>query len=101
MPREVILIPEALRDLHEAYLWYEEQRTGLGDDFLGCFEAALNEALKRPKLYPVRFDTFRRVLVRRFPYAIYFEHDEKTVFVHYEFHCSQHPARLSERLKEP
>jgi plasmid stabilization system protein ParE len=98
--REIILIPEAVTDINHAYWWYEEQRRGLGEDFLICIETALDQVRNHPKNYPMRFDAFRRVLVRRFPYAIYFEHDESRVTVHYVFHCSQHPDKLARRLKK-
>ena len=36
---ELRVNPEVERDLGEAYAWYEEPRTGLGEDFLGCVDA--------------------------------------------------------------
>jgi hypothetical protein len=33
--------PDAEEDLRSAYLWYESKRTGLGEEFLCCVEAAL------------------------------------------------------------
>lgn len=32
----------AEEELHQAYNWYEEQRDGLGEDFLLCIEATLD-----------------------------------------------------------
>ena len=99
MLRAVILVPEAVADVAYAFEWYDHQTPGLGDEFLICLESAYALIAERPLLYPIRFDAFRRILVRRFPYAIYFEHDETTVFVHYVFHCVQGPGKLSQRLK--
>jgi plasmid stabilization system protein ParE len=48
-----------------------------------------------------RFDHFRRILIRRFPYAVYFDHDDKEVRIYYVFHGAQNPDRLSERLGTP
>lgn len=86
-------------DLNSAYWWYEEKDPGLGDEFLRCLEAAFSRIGEYPLHYPVRFDDFRRILVRRFPYAVYFEHDEKTVFIHYDFHCAQDPKKLPTRFR--
>lgn len=36
MAIELRFAPEVEQDLGEAALWYEEQRPGLGDDFLNC-----------------------------------------------------------------
>jgi len=33
---ELIIWPEAEKDLEEAYKWYEKQREGLGHDLLLC-----------------------------------------------------------------
>jgi len=63
-----ILVPEAKADVADAYLWYEEQSLGLGMDFLRCVEAALLSIQRTPLIYPVVHETYRRALVRRFPY---------------------------------
>ena len=98
MRRQVILIPQALLDASDAYEWYEQQDLGLGEEFLRCLEAAYAKISDSPEQYPIRFDSFRRILIRRFPYAVYFEHDDQHIWIHYIFHCSQDPARLRERL---
>jgi plasmid stabilization system protein ParE len=97
--RAVILTPAAERDVSEAYWWYEEQDAGLGEEFLRCLEAAISRISTSPLIYPVRFDDFRRILIRRFPYAVYFEHDDTTVTVFGVFHGAQDPAKVAARLK--
>jgi plasmid stabilization system protein ParE len=92
------LLPEAVADVAGAFAWYEQQRLGLGNELLKCLDEAYAQLAEHPLHYPIRFDSFRRILIRRFPYAVYFEHDEKAVFVHYVFHCSQNPERLARRL---
>jgi plasmid stabilization system protein ParE len=99
--RKIILLPEALLDAENAYQWYQEQDAGLGEEFLRCLEAAYAKIGESPEHYPIRFDSFRRFLIRRFPYAVYFEHDETNVWVYYIFHCSQDPDRLRGRFKSP
>lgn len=101
MGRDIVLLPEAVADVAEAYQWYESQHAGLGDEFLGCLAAAYSRIAAQPLHYPVRFDSFRRILLRRFPHAVYFEHDAATIFVHYVFHCAQHPGKLTRRLRKP
>jgi hypothetical protein len=41
MRYSVVLRKKAERQILEAFSWYEEQRKGLGDDFLLCLESAL------------------------------------------------------------
>jgi len=31
--RQLLIRPAAAADIEEAYLWYEKQRTGLGEEF--------------------------------------------------------------------
>lgn len=40
MRRDVILLPEAVADMADAFDWYEQQAPGLGEEFLSCLEAA-------------------------------------------------------------
>ena len=95
----VILLPEAVTDVANGYNWYEAQELGLGEEFLRSLEQAYVLIAAHPLHYPVRFDSFRRILVHRFPYAVYFDHDEQTVFVLCVFHCAQDPEKLVRRLK--
>lgn len=100
MRREIILIPEALLDVKNAYDWYEQQDPGLGEEFIRCLEAAYAKISVAPEHYPIRFDSFRRILIRRFPFAVYFENDDKHAWIYYVFHCSLNPERLRERLSK-
>lgn len=40
MAANLIIAPEAEQDMNEAYAWYEQQRAGLGEEVLTCFDAA-------------------------------------------------------------
>ncbi len=46
-----IVRPEAEQDIAEAFDWYEEQRKGLGDDFLLRVEAAFDSLVHDPYVY--------------------------------------------------
>jgi plasmid stabilization system protein ParE len=95
-----ILLPEAKADVANAYLWYEEQALGLGLEFLRCVETALRAIERSPRSYPIVHEAYRRSLVRRFPYAIFFEFvpDRKRCVVYAVFHCSQNPEKWKSRL---
>jgi plasmid stabilization system protein ParE len=101
VPSTVILLPEAVTDVANGYEWYETQNPGLGEEFLRRLDPAYQLIAANPLNYPVRFDSFRRILVGHFPYAVYFDHDENTVLVYYVFQCAQNPDKLLNRLKPP
>ena len=46
------LHPEARAELRSAALWYDEQRPGLGDEFIAEVSAALDRIGDAPESYP-------------------------------------------------
>jgi toxin ParE1/3/4 len=49
-------------------------------------------------MYGIAYESYRRVLVRRFPYAIFYEYLEDSVIVYGIFQCSQNPKKWRNRL---
>lgn len=98
MVADLILAPEAEQDIAEAYAWYEARRIGLGEEFLGCVDACTEALRRRPEMNPVVHQSYRRTLVRRFPYAIFYEHREHWVIVYGVFHTSRDPDKWRQRL---
>lgn len=72
MSLSITFRPEARAELVEAWAWYEEQRPGLGDELAACVEAAIGKAARQPDAYAVVHEGVRRVLVRRFPYGVFY-----------------------------
>ena len=98
MDAELTIAPEAEQDLVEAYGWYEEQRVGLGEEFLGCVDACIEAFRRMPQMHAQIYETYRRALVRRFPYAVFYEYEEDTVTVYCVCHTSQDPEKWIRRL---
>ena len=100
MSESPLLLPEAKADVAGAYLWYEEQALGLGLEFLRCVETALMAIQRMPLSCPVVHESYRRALVRRFPFAIFFEFEEgrNRCVIYSVFHCSQNPDKWRSRL---
>ncbi len=80
-------------DLDIAFAWYEEQRYGLGFEFLVCVEASIETILQMPKLYARQHGIFRRALVRRFPFSIFYTIEKEEIVVHAIFDNRQDPAK--------
>jgi plasmid stabilization system protein ParE len=95
MAADFILLPEAEQDLAESYAWYETQAPGLGEEFLRCVDACILLIRRNPKLHIIAHETYRRALVRRFPYAIFYEHEErrKRIVIYSVFPCAQDPEK--------
>lgn len=98
MAANLIVVPEAQDDLAAIYDWYEAQRIGLGEDFLDCVDACFEKIRRTPELYGIAFETYRRALVRRFPYAVIYEADESAISIHGVFHTSRDSDTWRKRL---
>jgi plasmid stabilization system protein ParE len=96
--RGVLIRPDAQRDVAEAYRWYEEQRTGLGADFILCFEEGLAKIQRTPAMYPIVYKNVRRLLIRRFPYGIFYVDEEALIVVLAVFHERRDPAGWQSRI---
>jgi plasmid stabilization system protein ParE len=98
MAAELIFAPEVEQDLAEASTWYESRRAGLGEEFLSCVDACIVAILRMPEMPAVVYKQYRRALVRRFPYAIFYEHEGRTITVYAILHGSRDPKKWRERL---
>jgi plasmid stabilization system protein ParE len=98
MAAELIIAPEAQQDVDEAYSWYEDRRPGLGEEFLDCVDACIQVVLRMPELYAKAHLDYRRALVRRFPYAVFYEYTGGKVIVYGIFHASLDPQKWRSRL---
>jgi plasmid stabilization system protein ParE len=100
MSRKLIIRPRAKVDLADAALWYEQQRAGLGDEFLAAVKARLAGVADRPASFPVKHRSdIRRALVDRFPYGIWFVDATHAVVVLGIFHTSRDYLRLLRRRR--
>ena len=100
MSRLVQLLPEAVREVEEAFWWYEGQRRGLGLEFLLSFDAAI-EALRRlPEGHEVVALRTRKTLLRRFPYLVLYALEDERILITAVFHGRRDPRRWSDRVRE-
>jgi plasmid stabilization system protein ParE len=99
MVGKLIFSPEAEQDIAEACAWYERRRTGLGEEFLSCVEACVEAIRRTPEIHPMIHESYRRALVRRFPFGIFYEFEEDTVTVYGVMHTSRDPGKWRRRLR--
>ncbi len=100
MSRVVQLLPEAERELEEAFRWYEGQRRGLGLEFILAFDAAVERLRRLPEGHELVALRTRKVLLRRFPYLVLYAVEEKYILVTAVFHGRRDPLRWSDRVRE-
>ena len=98
MAADLLLAPEAERDITEAYAWYEERRVGLGEEFLSAIDACIERIRRRPDSYAPVHESYRRSLPRRFPYAVFYKHTGALVTVYAVFHTARDPEKQRQRV---
>lgn len=91
MSHGVIIRRRAETQIHEAFIWYEAQRKGLGDDFLLCLESSLNRTQDNPGIFQKKYKNIRMVMISRFPYGIFYFTDNEKIVVIAVFHLSRNP----------
>ena len=100
MSFSITFIPEVEDDAIHAYVWYEGRSKGLGEDFLRIFYAAATNISRNPFIYQTVYKDFRRALLRRFPYFLYFIVKKKEIVIYGLFHCARDPRFRETELKK-
>ena len=83
----------AVREIGEAFDWYEEQSKGLGSEFELAFELQLKRLEQVPLLYPEIVPRVRRTLLPRFPYGVFYTVKNDLVHVLAVIHNVRNPKR--------
>jgi plasmid stabilization system protein ParE len=97
MSLELIIRPEAEADALEAYRWYSDQLPGLGDEFLAEIDRALETIHAHPQATRKLHREFRRVLTRRFPYAVFYAVQADRIVVFAILHTARDPRLWRKR----
>jgi len=96
----VHLLPEAERELEDAFWWYERQRSGLGLEFLLAFDAAVESLRRLPEGHELVALRTRKALLRRFPYLVLYAVEAERILITAIFHGRRDPQGWSDRVRE-
>jgi plasmid stabilization system protein ParE len=84
---------QAQVEIDEATAWYESERSGLGSEFLTEIERAVGRIRENPvRGVPYKATTFRFLLVRRFPYVIYYTELRDRIWIAAVAHAKRRPG---------
>jgi plasmid stabilization system protein ParE len=70
----------------------------LGEQFLDCVDACIQQLRRTPARHVKIFEDYRRAMVRRFPYIVFYEYDGTTLTIYGVLHTSRDPEKWRERL---
>lgn len=88
---EIVVRLEAANEVQAAFDWYEEQNDGLGFEFLRAADAALQAIKRNPLAYQIVYEEVRRVLLRKFPYALFYITEQNKIIVLACFNQKRNP----------
>ena len=92
MTLRVVFRRAAKGELEDAAVWSDEERPGLGEEFIREIDDAVARAAAAPQRCPVVFGDIRRAVARRFPFAVYFRVRSDALVVLAVFHGRRDPA---------
>ena len=95
--KSVLVRPAAAADIEDAYSWYESQRPGLGDEFREALRSALSLVGENPRLHQVIHRDTRRMLLKRFPYGVYYKEFAEVIVIVACMHGRRDPKRWQAR----
>jgi plasmid stabilization system protein ParE len=88
----VILDEDALSEMDAAYVWYESEREGLGDEFAEAVWSTIDRVQERPRMHRRVYRDVRRATLMRFPYSVMYRVDPERIVVISVFHGRRDPA---------
>lgn len=68
----VRVTPEAREDVRDAASWYAERGSTLAGDFVAAFSDAIVQLSQFPESASCIHGEIRRILLRRFPYCVFY-----------------------------
>lgn len=92
MSLNVVFRPAARAEFDGAALWYEDRQPGLGVQFVGEIDRAIDLASNFPDRYPVMHREIRCIRARRFPYSIFYAVESRQIVALAIFHARRDPA---------
>lgn len=94
----VRVLEDALVDLADGYRFYEKQSPGLGVYFLDSLWSDIDSLAFFGGMHPVMFEC-RRLLSKRFPFAVFYRVEGREVLVRAVLDCRRNPAWIRNKVK--
>lgn len=96
--KPIIIHDKAKQELDHAISYYEEQKRGLGLDFLSKVEKALEKVRINPNIgSPYNIKNLRYYVIRRFPYKIFYTEFEGFIWIVAIAHAKRKPNYWKKR----
>jgi plasmid stabilization system protein ParE len=98
---DLILLLQADLDIQAAFERYENYQTGRGEVFMRQLDAALTLLRRNPEIAPAYEGAYRRMLIREFPYGIFYQVQPSRIVVAAIIDLRQDPRTIQRKLFGP
>jgi hypothetical protein len=96
---KIKILASASQDLVDGYYFYEKQAEGVGDYFLNTLFSDIDSLMINAGVHTIYFEKYNRLLSKRFPFAVYYRVEDKTVLVYAVLDCRSSPAWIRKKLE--
>ena len=94
----IVFRVEAQAEFDLAFDWYEQQRRGLGVEFLTCVTEVLEGIQSFPGAREIVFEDARRAIVPKFPYLVLYKVEPARIVILAVFHSKRDPQIWKDRV---
>jgi len=98
---DLIFLLQADLDIQAAFARYEDYQSGRGEIFMRQLDVAFTLLRQHPKIAPVYAGSYRRMLIRDFPYGIFYEAQPTRLVVAAIIDLKQDPRTIRQKLFGP
>ena len=94
---KIIILEQAVSEIAESCLYYNNKFPGLGFEFEEEIFQLLQLIKNNPLLFPIKFAHIHEAVVARFPFVINYEVFGKQIIVSAVLHTRQHPDKKTKK----
>lgn len=97
---DLIISPNAEKDLTRAFCWYEAESKGLAVGFMAAYRRQCDRLASAPFMYAKYRKEIRRCSLTKFPYHLYYliDEDRARIDIIAVLHQSRDPLLMDQRL---
>ncbi|MGQ0828354.1 MAG: type II toxin-antitoxin system RelE/ParE family toxin [Bacteroidota bacterium] len=81
MSNRLIIRQRAEIQITEAFTWYENKQSDLGNDFLISLEDSLTIIELNPQAFQLKYKHIRVIYIKRFPFGIFYSVEKERIVV--------------------
>ena len=97
---KLIILEQAVIELENACLYYNNKVSGLGFEFEEEVVALLKLIKENPGISPIKFAHIHEAVIKRFPFVINYEVSGNQIIVSAIFHVKQNPTKKIKRKRK-